>query len=331
MDVVANMKVTAIRLINTSTMNAFVPHLEKRRAEIEGVHVKTFKYGTAERHMLDVYYPPEDICPTSGRKIPVLHFFYGGSFVRGSRRLPPPYDLGYASTGAYFAKRGILTVIADYRLVPNVKYPQPIEDVRDTISWVIANGADEIVGQTGIQADFDHVFLLGHSAGTIYISTLLFHPTLLTPQLRSHIRGIVLKSGMFRFPRDKRMGLEDPLLQLYGNWFEVEANMPIALLNQASDEVLKGFPEVIMLAREQEPDGFFVTNEERVREALEARLGRDIPLNFMKGHNHISPHWALWSGREQEKNGRRRLPDGFTTKLRQHNMCLARVNAVVYY
>lgn len=231
----------------------------------------------------------------------VLHFFYGGGFVRGSRRLLPPYDLGYASTGAYFAKRGILTVIADYRLVPSVRYPQPIEDVRDAISWTIANGADEIVGDTGIQADFDHVFLLGHSAGTIYISTLLFHPTLLTPQLRSHIRGIVLKSGMFRFPRDERIALEHPLLQLYGNWDEVEANMPIALLKQASDEVLRGFPEVMMLASEREPDGFFVTNEE-LRDSLEARLGRDImiPLIIMKGHNHISPHWALWSGAGEE-------------------------------
>lgn len=180
--------------------------------------------------------------------------------------------------------------------MPNVKYPQPIEDVRDAISWVIANGADEIVGQTGIQADFDHVFLLGHSAGTNHISTLLFHPTLLTPQLRTHIRGIVLKSGMFRFPRDE---LEDPLLQLYGNWDEVETNMPIALLSQASDEALKEFPEVIMFASEREPDGFFVTNEE-LRESLEARLGRDIPLNVMKGHNHISPHWALWSGAGEE-------------------------------
>ena len=54
---------------------------------------------------LDVYYPPRQATAASG-KVPVLHFFYGGGFVSGERRLAPPYDLAYASTGAFFAKRG---------------------------------------------------------------------------------------------------------------------------------------------------------------------------------------------------------------------------------
>ncbi|TFY57866.1 hypothetical protein EVJ58_g6768 [Rhodofomes roseus] len=298
MDVIANLTDTDVPLIIGPTTGAFMPGLEKHRAEIESIQVKTFKYGSTDRHMLDVYYPPEDTIPASG-KTRVLHFFYGGGFVSGARKLPAPYDLGcYASTGAYFAKRGILTVIADYRLVPHVKYPQPIEDVRDSISWVVANGT-EIVGDTGIQADFDNVFLMGHSAGTIYISTLLFHPTLLTPELRSHIRGVILKSGIFRFPRDESVGAGNPLLQLYGGWDEVEANMPITLLNQASGELLTKFPKVLMFAGEREPDGFFPSNEE-FKETLETKLGKQVKLIVMKGHNHASPHWALWSGAGEE-------------------------------
>ena len=54
---------------------------------------------------LDVYYPPETTL-AENEEVPVLHFFYGGGFVAGARRLAPPYDLGYASTGAFFAKRG---------------------------------------------------------------------------------------------------------------------------------------------------------------------------------------------------------------------------------
>ncbi|KZT66920.1 alpha/beta-hydrolase [Daedalea quercina L-15889] len=297
MDLVAQLEDTAIELINTATMNAFIPHLERHRTEIESVQMKTFKYGETERHMLDVYYPPSGDLAAS-EKVPVLHFFYGGSFVRGARKLAPPYDLAYASTGAYFARRGILTVIADYRLVPNVKYPQPIEDIRDAVNWVVNNG-DKIVEDTPIQADFDNVFLLGHSAGTIYTATLLFHPTLLTSHLRSHIRGVVLKSGIYRFPRNERMGPEHPLLQLYGSWDEVEANQPMTLLEQAPDEHFQGFPQVVMFASQREPDWWMVSNEE-LREALQVRLGREVPLIVMKGHNHISPHWALWSGEGEE-------------------------------
>lgn len=182
--------------------------------------------------------------------------------------------------------------------MPHVKYPEPVEDVRDAIGWVVNNG-DHITRETKVRADFDNIFVLGHSAGTIYTATLLLHPTLLTPELRSHIRGIVLKSGIFRFPRDERHPLKHTVLQLYGDWEMVEANIPITLLNQAPEELLVTFPEVIMFASEREPEEVMASNTE-LRETLEKKLGRPVPLTIMKGHNHISPHWALWSGAGEE-------------------------------
>lgn len=192
----------------------------------------------------------------------------------------------------------ILVIIADYRLAPQVKYPEPIEDVRDAIAWVAKNG-DQITQETNIRADFDNIFVLGHSAGTIYTATLIFHPTLLAPELRSRIRGISLKSGMFRFPRDEHDPMKHVLLQLYGDWDTVDQNMPITLLNQASEGLLKSFPEIILFASEREPENVMVSNKE-LKETLEKKLGRQVPLTIMKGHNHISPHWALWSGAGEE-------------------------------
>lgn len=75
--------------------------------------------------------------------------------------------------------------------------------------------------------------------------------------------------------------------------------MPIALLNQAPEDLLKDFPETIMLVSEREPEGFAASNEE-LKGALEKKLGRQIPLTVLKGHNHASPHWALWSGAGEE-------------------------------
>lgn len=60
---------------------------------------------TGRRLQLDIYYPPAEALPSSG-KTPVLFFTYGGGFFEGDRRLAHPYDLVYANTGAYFAKRG---------------------------------------------------------------------------------------------------------------------------------------------------------------------------------------------------------------------------------
>lgn len=36
----------------------------------------------------------------------MLYFIYGGGFFEGDRKLAHPYELVYANTGAYFAKRG---------------------------------------------------------------------------------------------------------------------------------------------------------------------------------------------------------------------------------
>ena len=172
--------------------------------------------------------------------------------------------------------------------------------MRDAIAWVVDNG-DQITRGADVRAefDFDNIFVLGHSAGTIYTATLLFHPTMLTPELRSRIRGVVLKSGMFRFPRGDHDPMKHVLLQLYGDWDTVDQNMPITLFNQATEELLKSLPEIIMFASEREPENMMASNME-LRETLEKKLGRPVPLTIMKGHNHISPHWALWSGAGEE-------------------------------
>ncbi|KAH9840820.1 Alpha/Beta hydrolase protein [Rhodofomes roseus] len=297
MDIIRNFEPTEIPLIHQPIRDAFLPELEKHRAEIESVKSETFKYGSTDRHQLDVYYPPADAIPLSG-KVPVLYFFYGGGFFEGDRRLATPYELVYTNLGAYFAKRGNLTVISDYRLVPGAKFPEPVEDVRDAIQWVVAN-ADEVLSGTGIQADFDHVFLMSHSAGSTHTSTLLLHPSVLPADLRRRIHGVILKGGVYSFERDESMSPNASLLQLYGSWDAIEANMPATLLQRAPGELFENFPKVTVLVSEREPDGF-IENSKSFAAALETRLGRSIPIVVMKDHNHLSPHWALGTGAGEE-------------------------------
>lgn len=112
---------------------------------------------------LDVFYPEPS---TDGKKPPILIYIYGGGLTSGERTLNAPLDLVYRNCGAFFASRGILTVIPDYRLAPQAVYPEPVEDIRDAFRYVVAN-----LGEVG---DASHVFLTGHSAGgTLLLSMFL--------------------------------------------------------------------------------------------------------------------------------------------------------------
>ena len=92
------------------------------------ITIKLFSY----HWQLDIYYPPSSIDSTL--KLPILVFFHGGGFTRGTRTSTP--SLVHNNLGA-FALAGIFTVIADYRLVPNAVFPEGAVDICDTILWVI--------------------------------------------------------------------------------------------------------------------------------------------------------------------------------------------------
>jgi hypothetical protein len=80
-------------------------------------------YGPESRQKLDVYSPKD------ANDRPVVVFFYGGSWTAGSRGL-------YRFVGAALAERGIVTVLPDYRLYPQVKFPLFVDDGALAVAWV---------------------------------------------------------------------------------------------------------------------------------------------------------------------------------------------------
>jgi acetyl esterase/lipase len=103
-------------------------------------------YGPHDRHRLDVYSPR-----SAQGAAPIAVFFYGGSWDSGRRQ-------DYNWVGRALAARGFVTVVADYRLYPEVTYPGFLEDGAQAIRWATLN-AREIGG------DPTRVVLIGHSAG----------------------------------------------------------------------------------------------------------------------------------------------------------------------
>ena len=112
-----------------------------------GYHiVRDLAYGADPRQRLDLYVP--DVPP---KKMPVMLFFYGGSWESGTKNL-------YLALGQAFASKGIMVAVADYRLFPQVRYPAFLQDSAQAFAYVRTNAA-------GYGGDPARLFLAGHSAG----------------------------------------------------------------------------------------------------------------------------------------------------------------------
>ena len=146
-----------------------------------GIRVaKDLAYGHAPRQRLDVY-APRAAC---GRPRPVVVFFYGGSWNSGTRA-------GYAFVGRALAARGFVTVVPDYRLVPDVHYPAFVEDGAAAVRWAISH-ADAYCGDGG------SVVLMGHSAGAYIAAMLAVDPRWLGAS-RPAVKGLVGLAGPYNF------------------------------------------------------------------------------------------------------------------------------------
>ena len=117
-------------------------------------------YGANPRQRLDVYAPPQSRLLDAKGQAPLAVFFYGGAWDSGRRQ-------DYSWVGHALASRGLVTVVADYRLYPEVKYPDFLADSAHAVRWACDNAAR-------YGADPGRVVLVGHSAGAYNAAMLAF-------------------------------------------------------------------------------------------------------------------------------------------------------------
>jgi acetyl esterase/lipase len=120
--------------------------------------VRGAAYGPLARHKLDVWVPAR----ASATPLPVIVFFYGGGWVAGDRA-----DYGFA--GRAFAAQGFVTIVADYRLVPEVRFPAFLQDGALAVRWARDNAAR-------YGGDPKRISLSGHSAGAYQAAMLALDP-----------------------------------------------------------------------------------------------------------------------------------------------------------
>ena len=185
LNLIATALVAAIVFTGTFTPMAFLSSGEvfSRFVAERGPTIKSaIPYGGNLRQKLDVYQPKAQ-CADG----PIVLFLYGGAWNSGDRGT-------YGFAGAALANRGITTVVPDYRLFPEVKFPGFVDDAALAYAWVVKN-----LAQTGGKTR--PIFLMGHSAGAHSAALLAFDPSYIARSGASSPRpaGFIGLAGPYAF------------------------------------------------------------------------------------------------------------------------------------
>lgn len=112
--------------------------------------ISDIKYGGHEMQMLDVYLPEND-------EFDVFVYFHGGGLEAGSRAFQP-------DNAAQITGDGVALVSVEYRMYPDARFPDYVEDAAASVAWVKNN-----MGKYG---KVKGIYVGGSSAGG-YLSMML--------------------------------------------------------------------------------------------------------------------------------------------------------------
>lgn len=217
-------------------------------------------------------------------------------------------DLAHANIASFFAlKYGYTVVVPDYRLVktrPDAKFPSGGEDLALVVDWIAKNVGPEP----------NDLFMMGNSAGGVHLSTFLLHSSFadtrakLLSKGKTRLRGAVLLSVPFHFHHASSDRAEI-LTSYYGTPDAHRELCPAGLLSTASKngsiDFLKAGVRVLVLNGDLDPeDEILIPRDDFLEEW--SRIGTpesrsELAVDFMRGHNHISPFCSLGTGIEKEE------------------------------
>jgi acetyl esterase/lipase len=217
---------------------------------------KDIAYGAGPRHMLDVYAPAK-------ADAPVVVFFYGGGWTSGDKNI-------YRFLGSAMAARGVMMVVPDYRLYPEIRFPAYVEDAAQAVAWARANAAK-------YGGDPNNIFLMGHSAGGQIATLLALNKDYLAAvnMTPARLRGVIGIAGPYDF-----LPLTDPV---YKSLFGPEERWP---LSQPVTFVTPGAPPMFLAAAEKD-DIVWPRNTYRLSAKLREN-GDDVTVKIYPSVGHLT-------------------------------------------
>ncbi len=243
----------------TTTFNALVVPSEGYRVEAD------LAYGNGARQKMDLYVPEGLTAPA-----PVILFFYGGSWQSGEKAT-------YRGVGQALASKGFIVAVADYRVYPEVRFPDFVDDgaqaVRFLRSAVKTRGGDP-----------SRLYLAGHSAGAHIAVMLASDPTYLRKvggEL-SWLRGVVGVAG----PYDILPLTDKTLIEIFGGANRAETQ-PITFI--------EGKRPPMLLVTGDDDDTVSPRNTEQMAERLKA-VGSPVTVKIYPGVGHVGIILSLWPG-----------------------------------
>lgn len=227
------------------------------------------QYGPDARNRLDVF---RKGVPSNA---PVLVYVHGGGFVMGDKTSPgsPFYD----NVGQWAAQQGFIGVTMTYRLAPQHRWPAGPVDMALAVRWL-----REHVGALG--GNPDGIFLMGQSAGAAHVAAYVAHP-------QFHTGGAAGLAGALMIS-----GILDPSTQVPNQYLTAYFGEDRAVLAQANSipGLLAAHVPMLFSVSELDPADFQAQATQLAQAWYQAK-GRVAPLEYLAGHNHLTPAQAIGS------------------------------------
>ena len=246
----------------------YIPASGDVRTEVD------IEYGPAPRQRLDVY---RTATPAGTAAAPIVIYIHGGGFVAGGKNEDGVY---YRNVGEYFARRGFVAIVPNYRLAPDHPWPAGAQDVGAVVTWAGLNAAH-------YGGDPVRRFIIGQSAGATHVATWLFDRSVRGATAPA-VKGAVLMSGLYR--------VEVPLDARLQSYFG--ADPALYPVRSPIEHVTRDHPPVLLSVAEFDPPLLARSTFDLAKRMTEVDA-RSPRFTWMDGHNHVSTVQSLGSPQDE--------------------------------
>ena len=224
-------------------------------------------FGQHPKLKYDLYLP--DSANEEFDTTPVIVFFYGGSWNRGDKS-------EYEFVGRRLASMGYITAVPNYRLYPEVKYPDFLQDGAQSIAHLKTELAKAQYQQ---YKPSDQFIMMGHSAGAYNAAMLALDPRWLESSGLTHqtsIQGFIGLAGAYNIY---------PINDVEVRPVFDHPNYPPK--SQPIDYTAKGAAPSLILTPETDTLVSIERNSEALHNALKS-AGNQSVLKTIEGTDHVT-------------------------------------------